>query len=244
MTSFNIYELFINFDFCNSIDDNKDIYLMYKNNIIKNNNKVYEYISNILVNQKNNLVSSNITFDSGFDLFNLDDDSVAAGSKYLIDYKIQTCMKIYDISFNTNCKENYLDIHLSDISGNAIYDNYSNLNKIINIYNTNKSSNTLDVNIKSIFNAYVGYYLYLRSSTGLNTPLSLANGVGVIDSGYRGNIKACFNCNNNYEIKRSNRYTQICPPNLSYPMIVTEVDDISNLGLTNRGDGGFGSTGA
>ena len=35
---------------------------------------------------------------------------------------------------------------------------------------------------------YVGYYLYSRSSTPVKTP-RLANGVGVIDSGYRGNIK-------------------------------------------------------
>ena len=191
-----------------------------------------------IVNKK--IIScSNITFDSGFDLFNLYDDSISRGSKYLIDYKIQTCMKIYDISYKTNCKENYLDIYLSDISGNTIYDNDSNLNKIINIYNNNKSYNTIDINIKSMFSAYVGYYLYLRSSTGLNTPLTLANSVGVIDSGYRGNIKACFNCNDDYEIKRSNRYTQICPPNLSYPMIVTEVDNISKLGITTRNEGGL-----
>ena len=38
---------------------------------------------------------------------------------------------------------------------------------------------------------YVSYYLYPRSSV-VKTPLRLANSVGIIDSGYRGNIKAVF----------------------------------------------------
>ena len=39
---------------------------------------------------------------------------------------------------------------------------------------------------------FVGYYLYMRSSSPINTPLRMANNVGIIDSGYRGNIRACF----------------------------------------------------
>lgn len=100
---------------------------------------------------------------------------------------------------------------------------------------------------------YVGYYLYCRSSTGSKTPLRLSNSVGIIDSGYRGNIKACFdNINNsdinsgsnNFVLKHGERYTQLCPPNLEYPMKVVIVDNISDLGKnTIRGVGGFGSTG-
>jgi len=100
---------------------------------------------------------------------------------------------------------------------------------------------------------YVGYYLYCRSSTGSKTPLRLSNSVGIIDSGYRGNIKACFdNINNsdinsgsnNFVLKQGERYTQLCPPNLEYPMKVVIVDNISDLGKnTTRGVGGFGSTG-
>lgn len=100
---------------------------------------------------------------------------------------------------------------------------------------------------------YVGYYLYCRSSTGSKTPLRLSNSVGIIDSGYRGNIKACFdNINNsdinsgsnNFVLKHGERYTQLCPPNLEYPMKVVIVDNISDLGKnTTRGVGGFGSTG-
>ena len=34
----------------------------------------------------------------------------------------------------------------------------------------------------------ISYYLYPRSSMGAKTPLRLANSVGIIDAGYRGNI--------------------------------------------------------
>ena len=100
---------------------------------------------------------------------------------------------------------------------------------------------------------YVGYYLYSRSSTGSKTPLRLSNSVGIIDSGYRGNIKACFdNINktdilvgsNDFVLKYGERYAQLCPPNLEYPMKVVIVDNINDLGKkTIRGVGGFGSTG-
>ena len=102
-------------------------------------------------------------------------------------------------------------------------------------------------------NYYVSYYLYSRSSTATKTPLRLANSVGIIDSGYRGTIKAAFdfnlayfnNNNNNYSIQSNSRYVQITPPDLSnFPMRIIIVDDINELGgNTSRGDLGFGSTG-
>ena len=106
---------------------------------------------------------------------------------------------------------------------------------------------------------YCGYYLYLRSGTPVKTPLRLANSVGIIDSGYRGNIMAYFdnklynnNVQNSYfssnEIENSfnlefgNRFVQICPPDL-FVMRVEVVDSVEDLGNTERGRGGFGSTG-
>tara|TARA_Y100000992_G_scaffold69024_1_gene43089 strand:- start:115 stop:759 length:645 start_codon:yes stop_codon:yes gene_type:complete len=99
---------------------------------------------------------------------------------------------------------------------------------------------------------YVSYYLYSRSSTATKTPLRLANSVGIIDSGYRGNIKSVFDINlayfkfnKDFTLESNNRYVQITPPDLSnYPMKVVIVDDITKLGnLTSRGTLGFGSTG-
>jgi dUTP pyrophosphatase len=97
----------------------------------------------------------------------------------------------------------------------------------------------------------VGYHLYPRSSTGTKTPLRLSNSVGIIDSGYRGKIIAVFDnwspCvdleNNSHTVEEYARVVQICPPNLTYPMRVTMVENIEALGRTARGEGGFGSTG-
>ena len=94
---------------------------------------------------------------------------------------------------------------------------------------------------------YVGYYFYVRSSTPVKTPLRLANNVGIIDSGYRGNIKAYFdiiNTKNDFNFEKGNRYMQICPSNIGKPMKVIVVDSISILGVNStRNIGGYGSTG-
>ncbi len=97
-----------------------------------------------------------------------------------------------------------------------------------------------------------GFHMYPRSSTGSSTPLRLANSVGIIDSGYRGNLIGCFDnySQNDYKIEKYQRLLQICSPNLTYPIIPILVTDKVN-GLNNvsshiknhRGEGGFGSTG-
>ena len=94
----------------------------------------------------------------------------------------------------------------------------------------------------------VCYSLECRSSIS-KTPLRLANSVGVIDSGYRGNIKAIFDNIKGYdfmeyELEIGDRFVQLCPPNLEYPMKIYIVDKIDSLSVnTVRGDGGFGYTG-
>lgn len=91
----------------------------------------------------------------------------------------------------------------------------------------------------------VGYYLYPRSSTGTKTPLRLANSVGIIDSGYRGDIIAAVDNwkSDDYVVDQGHRIVQLCPPDLSYPVRVVLVEDLEELGDTDRGHGGFGSTG-
>lgn len=89
-----------------------------------------------------------------------------------------------------------------------------------------------------------GYYMYLRSSTGSKTPLRLANSVGIIDSGYRGNLMGVLD--NIYHIdfivQKDTKLMQICAPGLM-PIIVEIVDNESELSPdTTRGSGGFGST--
>lgn len=91
----------------------------------------------------------------------------------------------------------------------------------------------------------VCYYLYPRSSTGSKTTLRLSNSVGIIDSGYRGNIIAMFDNIHpeDQTIIVGDRLVQICAPNIEYPLKLNIVDNLECLGYTERGDGGFGSTG-
>lgn len=86
----------------------------------------------------------------------------------------------------------------------------------------------------------VSYYLYPRSSI-IKTPLRLSNSVGIIDAGYRGNIIACVDNIKNiaFKIEKGSRLFQICGPTLE-PIVFRLVEELSN---TQRGSGGFGSTG-
>ena len=88
-----------------------------------------------------------------------------------------------------------------------------------------------------------GYYMYPRSSIS-KTPLRLANATGIIDAGYRGNLMSMFDSLEEHYIgKKFDRYIQICAPSL-VPIVVEIVDTIKDLGEeTERGVGGFGSTG-
>ena len=87
---------------------------------------------------------------------------------------------------------------------------------------------------------YVGL-VFPRSSIR-NQDLILSNCVGVIDSGYRGELQATFKKTNgldSFKYKVGERGAQIII--LPYPQIfMTEVPELST---TERGEGGFGSTG-
>jgi len=87
----------------------------------------------------------------------------------------------------------------------------------------------------------ISYYLYPRSSMATRTPLRLANSVGIIDAGYRGEICAIVDNikNESYRIECGTRLFQICSPTLE-PIDYAIVNSLSE---TTRGDGGFGSTG-
>lgn len=85
------------------------------------------------------------------------------------------------------------------------------------------------------------YYMYPRSSLS-KTPLMLANHTGIIDSGYRGNLKGAFrSLMIDYNVVKNTRLLQICHPSL-YPIYVIVVNE-TELSTSERGCGGFGSTG-
>jgi dUTP pyrophosphatase len=84
-----------------------------------------------------------------------------------------------------------------------------------------------------------GFYMYPRSSLS-KTRLRLANSVGIIDAGYRGNLIGAFDGIGPGLVEPGDRLLQICAPGL-VPIAVEFVDDIDEN--TERGSGGFGSTG-
>ena len=86
---------------------------------------------------------------------------------------------------------------------------------------------------------YVGN-IYPRSSV-YKTCLSLVNSVGKVDCDYRGEVKAFFRIvnrvPNDYEIG-----DRICQMEI-VPVHQVEFEEVDELTLTERGEGGFGSTG-
>ena len=84
------------------------------------------------------------------------------------------------------------------------------------------------------------YYLMPRSSIS-KTPLRMANSIGLIDGGYRGEIMAC--CDNvkdySYTVLKGQRLFQLVAFDSS-PIEYTLKDDLT---ISSRGQGGFGSTG-
>jgi len=104
------------------------------------------------------------------------------------------------------------------------------------------SENSLDISYGfgisvEIPEGFVGL-VFPRSSVR-KTDLILSNSVGVIDSGYRGELQATFKKSglNKYEV--GDRGAQIII--LPYPPI--EFEEVEELSNTERGEGGFGSTG-
>ena len=104
-----------------------------------------------------------------------------------------------------------------------------------------------DVQCSMMFkNRFCGYYLFPRSSMGSKTPLRLSNSIGIIDAGYRGNIMSVVDNNdreNDYQLQAGQRITQICPPNMKYPIWPQLFLGKYEIDSTKRGENGFGSSG-
>lgn len=94
---------------------------------------------------------------------------------------------------------------------------------------------------RGIFRAY---WMLPRSSIS-KTSLRLANSVGLIDAGYRGEIKAALytvRVGFGTTLERNTRIVQLASPDLLPFDDIKVVDEIPG-GATLRGEGGFGSTG-
>lgn len=85
--------------------------------------------------------------------------------------------------------------------------------------------------------------IFPRSSITSKTTLALGNAVGVIDSDYRGEVKLQFRKTNHMvqiDYKEGDRIGQM----MILPIPAVSIEEVSELSDTERGTGGFGSTGA
>lgn len=89
-------------------------------------------------------------------------------------------------------------------------------------------------------NWYVGL-VFARSGLATKQGLRPANCVGVIDSDYRGEIKVCL-YNDSSDVREVNFGDRIAQL-VILPYIYPNLEVSENLSDTERGDGGFGSTG-
>lgn len=87
-----------------------------------------------------------------------------------------------------------------------------------------------------------GIKMYVRSSTGIKKGLMLSNSTGIIDSGYRGEVMVCLyntSSTNSVLVTDGERVAQ-CEV---VPVVQSSITEVYELDDTERGSGGFGSTG-
>lgn len=83
--------------------------------------------------------------------------------------------------------------------------------------------------------------VFARSGLSIKHGITLSNGVGVIDSDYRGEIGVglCNLSENSYTIKPGDRIAQL----LIMKVESLPIEEVNSLDTTIRGSKGFGSTG-
>ncbi len=85
-----------------------------------------------------------------------------------------------------------------------------------------------------------GFAGFLKSKSGLNVNHGIVS-EGVIDSGYTGSIRAkLYNLSDvSFDFFAGDKITQL----VILPVIIPKLELVNSLAETERGDGGFGSTG-
>jgi len=86
-----------------------------------------------------------------------------------------------------------------------------------------------------------GTYGRVAPRSGLAAKSHLDVGAGVIDQDYTGNVGVVlFNhASTDFDIKKGDRIAQLICEKIEYP----EIEEVTSLNSTDRGAGGFGSTG-
>ncbi|MGB5656040.1 MAG: dUTP diphosphatase [Acidimicrobiia bacterium] len=93
----------------------------------------------------------------------------------------------------------------------------------------------------AIPDGYAGF-VTPRSGLAARHGISVVNGPGLVDAGYRGEIKVILvNLSQEvFVIERGDRIAQL----VVVPIVVQEFVGVDELPVTTRGSGGFGSTGS
>ena len=83
--------------------------------------------------------------------------------------------------------------------------------------------------------------VFARSGLGIKHGIALSNGVGVIDSDYRGEIRVGLTnlSDTAYTVAPGDRIAQLAV----MPVVQAQLEVCGSLDETERGQGGFGSTG-
>lgn len=149
--------------------------------------------------------------------------------------------------FNSQIKDPSLSVKIKKLHENAVIPTYSKVGDagmdltITSVISETVTDVTYGFGIAlEIPRGYVGL-VFPRSSVR-KYDLSLTNSVGVIDSGYRGEIQATFKKTNgldSFKYNTGERGAQIVI--MPYPNV--EFIEFKDLSDSERGDGGFGSTG-
>ena len=150
--------------------------------------------------------------------------------------------------FKVKCSESFKK-HNANILSNEFPDSGLDLMIPDNVYfDTLFKSSFVNLGVRACMtyrDKPCAFIIHPRSSIS-KTPLMLANHTGIIDSGYRGPLIAAlrllpYNNTTQYTVDKYTRLVQICHPSLC-PVYVIECSE-NDLPNTERGEGGFGSTG-
>ncbi|MBQ4101055.1 MAG: dUTP diphosphatase [Oscillospiraceae bacterium] len=125
-------------------------------------------------------------------------------------------------------------------SGSAGYDLYADIEDDVTINPRDIVKVKTGVAI-ALPSAEFGAFIFARSGLSIKHGISPANCVGVVDSDYRGEIMVGLTnfSNEPYTIKKGERIAQM----IIMPVVCPPLLECDNLDDTERGAGGFGSTG-
>ena len=126
-----------------------------------------------------------------------------------------------------------------ETNGSSGMDLAANINSIINI----EPGNTAIIPTGLALSIPKGFEVQIRPRSGLaaNQKISVLNTPGTIDADYRGEIKVILiNLGQEpFKIEKGSRIAQM----VVCPIVQAQLKEVDDLNQTERGKGGFGSTG-